>query len=143
MKVPPEDFLRALLHDETATAATIDTETASGEATTKSGTVDVDGNASANASVSVNVVVVLVVKGKFTHEDVDELTGAFTRFDLVLLLLLLDDERFADAAVVRLEASVDNFVTAIQTLNLIKIGKSLLFHPLTIYSNIAPSDLTY
>ena len=84
----------------------------------------------------------LVVKGKFTHEDDDELTGAFARFGRVLSVLL-DDERFADAAVVRLEASVDNFVTAIQTLNLIKIGKSLLFHPLTIYSNIAPSDLTY
>ena len=48
MKVPPEDFLRALLHDETATAAaTIDTETTRGE--TGSGNVD------ANAIVSVNV----------------------------------------------------------------------------------------
>ena len=56
---------------------------------------------------------------------------------------MLDDERFPDAAVVCLEASVDNIVIAIQTLNLIKIGKSLLFYPLTIYSNIAPSDLTY
>ena len=68
------------------------------------------------------MVVELVVKGKFTHEDVDELTGAFARFDLVLSVLL-DDERFPDAAVVRLEASVDNIVIAIQTLNLIKIGK--------------------
>ena len=73
-------------------------------------------------SGSLNVVVELVVKGKFTHEDVDELTGAFARFDLVLSVLL-DDERFPDAAVVRLEASVDNIVIAIQTLNLIKIGK--------------------
>ena len=62
---------------------------------------------------------------------------------LVLDVVLLDDDRFPDAAVVRLEASVDNIVTAIQTWNLTKIGKSLLFHPLTIYSNIAPSELTY
>ena len=95
---------------------------------------------SVNASGSVNVE--LVVKGKFTHEDDDELTGAFARFGRVLSVLL-DDERFADAAVVRLEASVDNIVIAIQTLNLTKIGKSPLFYPLTIYSNITPSDLTY
>ena len=37
--------------------------------------------------------------------------------------VLLDDERFPDAAVVCLEASVDNIVTAIQKLNLTKIGK--------------------
>ena len=77
---------------------------------------------SANAIGSLNVVVELVMKGKFTHEDVEGLTGAFARFDLVLLVLL-DDERFSDAAVVCLEASVDNIVTAIQTLNLTKIGK--------------------
>ena len=141
MKFPPEDFLRALLHDETATAAaTIDTETTRGE--TGSGTGSVNANAIVNASVVVVVVVVeLVVKGKFTHEDVEGLTGAFARFGRVLSVLL-DDERFSDAAVVCLEASVDNIVTAIQTLNHTKIGKSLLFHPLTVYSNIAPSDHT-
>ena len=52
-----------------------------------------DANVDVNASVSVNVVVELVVKGKFTHENVEELTGAFTRFGRVLSVLL-DDERF-------------------------------------------------
>ena len=98
-------------------------------------------NAIVNASVVV-VVVELVVEGKFTHEDDEELTSAFARFGRVLSVLL-DDERFPDAAVVCLEAPVDNIVIAIQTLNLTKIGKSPLFYPLTIYSNIAPSDLTY
>ena len=60
MKVPSDDFLRALLQDETATAATIDTETTRGE--TRSGSV----NAIVNAIVNVVVVVVvkLVVKRK-------------------------------------------------------------------------------
>ena len=50
MKVPPEDFLRALLQDETATAATmIDTETILGVGETGSGSVDA--NASGSASV--------------------------------------------------------------------------------------------
>ena len=97
MKVPPEDFLRALLQDKTATAARIDTETASGEATTGSGTVDaivsasvdVDMDGNVSASVSVNVVVKLVVKGKFTHEDVEELTSVFTHFGRVLSVCLV------------------------------------------------------
>ena len=83
MKVPPEDFLRALLHDETATAATIDTETTRVE--TWSGTVNVSGTGSVD--VSRNVAVELVVKGKFTHENDEELTDAFTRFGRVFSVL--------------------------------------------------------
>ena len=81
---------------------------------------------SANAIVSLNVVVELVMKGKFTHEDVEGLTGAFARFDLVLLVLL-DDERFSDAAVVCLEASGVNIVTAIRNLVRKVVTKALLF----------------
>ena len=74
MKVPPDDFLRALLQDETVTAATIDMETTRGE--TRSGT----GSGSVDAIVNVVVVVVLVVDVKFTPEDVEELMSACTRF---------------------------------------------------------------
>ena len=113
MKVPPEEHLRALLREEIANT----TETAGTnheEFATVSGSV--------TESSNVNMTVELVVKGKFTYDDIDELTGTFTQYGHVLSVLI-DDVRFSDAAVVRLEAGVDMIVMAIQTLNLTKIGK--------------------
>ena len=53
-------------------------------------------------------------------------TGAFARFGRVLSVLL-DDERFPDAAVVCLEASGVNIVTAIRNLVRKVVTKALLF----------------
>ena len=83
MKIPPEDQLRALLQEEIA--RTINAAgTNHGETVFLTGTAARSENASATANViadvNVSVTVELVIKGKFTHDDIEEITGTFARF---------------------------------------------------------------
>ena len=140
MKILSADQLRALLQEEIAASAINAAGTNRDESVFVIGGAGGSASASATANVMavVNMIVDLVIKWKFTHDDIEEITGIFTRFGHVLSVQL-DDERFPDAVVVRLEACVDDIVSAIQTLNLTKLGKSDPFSYIrTIYSCITP-----